>query len=208
MYQSLDLISKAGSVGVKFVICTASPFLSILRRCLHWCWFWRRCGCMNQLLGLERTTFERMTGRVLAEHYRDGNNRALGNQMKKKKKLWKGKPKALAWFCSCRACAPICTISWQIFTRVSEIILGGNCVTVCAILLTNVKTGLWDSDSSVFSGILLRICNRSSRTRKISARSLSFWLTTLRFFFLILHCDCFRFADSASNRNHRGIHVL
>ena len=42
---------------------------------------------MNQLLGLERTTFERMTGRVLAEHYRDGNNRALGNQMKKKKKL-------------------------------------------------------------------------------------------------------------------------
>ena len=36
-------------------------------------------------MGLERTTFEQMTGRVLAEHYRDRNNRALGNQMKKKK---------------------------------------------------------------------------------------------------------------------------
>jgi len=42
-------------------------------------------GYMNQLLGWERTTFEQMTGRVLAEHYRDRNNRALGNQMKKKK---------------------------------------------------------------------------------------------------------------------------
>jgi len=42
-------------------------------------------GYMNQLLGLERTTTEQMTGRVLAEHYRDRNNRALGNQMKKKK---------------------------------------------------------------------------------------------------------------------------
>ena len=41
-------------------------------------------GYMNQLLGLERTTFEQMTGRVLAEHYRDRNNRALGNQMKEK----------------------------------------------------------------------------------------------------------------------------
>jgi len=42
------------------------------------------CGYMNQLLGLERTTFEQITGRVLVEHYRDRNNRALGNQMKKK----------------------------------------------------------------------------------------------------------------------------
>jgi len=41
-------------------------------------------GYMNRLLGLERTTFERLTGRVLAEHYRDRNNRPLGNQMKKK----------------------------------------------------------------------------------------------------------------------------
>jgi hypothetical protein len=41
-------------------------------------------GYVNQLLGLERTTFEQMTGRVLGEHYRDRNNRALGNQMKKK----------------------------------------------------------------------------------------------------------------------------
>jgi hypothetical protein len=31
------------------------------------------------LLGLERTTFEEITGRVLAEHYRDTNNRVLGN---------------------------------------------------------------------------------------------------------------------------------
>jgi len=37
-------------------------------------------------LGLERTTFEQMTGRMLVEHYRDRNNRPLGNQMKKKKK--------------------------------------------------------------------------------------------------------------------------
>ena len=43
------------------------------------------CDCMNQLLGFERTTFEQITGRVLAEHYSDRNNRALGNQMKKKK---------------------------------------------------------------------------------------------------------------------------
>ena len=41
------------------------------------------CGYMNQLC-LKRTTFEQITGRVLAEHYRDRNKRALGNQMKKK----------------------------------------------------------------------------------------------------------------------------
>ena len=41
-------------------------------------------GYLNQLSGVERTTFEQMTGRVLAEHYRDRNNRALANQMKKK----------------------------------------------------------------------------------------------------------------------------
>jgi len=40
-------------------------------------------GYMNQLLGLEGATFEQMTGRVLAEHYRHRNNRALANQMKK-----------------------------------------------------------------------------------------------------------------------------
>ena len=40
---------------------------------------------MNQLLGLERTALEQMTGRVLADHYRERNNRAVGNQMKKKK---------------------------------------------------------------------------------------------------------------------------
>jgi len=39
---------------------------------------------MNQLLDLERTTFEEMTGRVLAKHCRDRNNRPLGNQMKNK----------------------------------------------------------------------------------------------------------------------------
>jgi len=38
-------------------------------------------GYMNQLLGLERTTFEQMAGRVLAECYHDRNNRTLGNQM-------------------------------------------------------------------------------------------------------------------------------
>ena len=38
------------------------------------------CGYMNQLLGLERTTFEKMTSKVLVEHYRDRNNRPLGNQ--------------------------------------------------------------------------------------------------------------------------------
>jgi len=43
------------------------------------------CGYMNQLLDLERTIFEQMTCRVLAEHYHDRNNRALVNQMKKKK---------------------------------------------------------------------------------------------------------------------------
>ena len=41
-------------------------------------------GYMNQLLGLEWTTFEQMTGTVLAEHYRDRNNRVPDNQMKKK----------------------------------------------------------------------------------------------------------------------------
>ena len=50
-------------------------------------------GYMNQLLGLERTTTEQMTGRVLAEHYRDRNNRALGNQMKRKKNCEKENPK-------------------------------------------------------------------------------------------------------------------
>jgi len=48
---------------------------------------------MNQLLGLERTTFEQMTGSVLAEHYCDRNNRLLGNQMKKKKNCEKENPK-------------------------------------------------------------------------------------------------------------------
>ena len=51
------------------------------------------CDYMNQLLGLERTTFEQITGRVLAEHYRDRNNRALHNQMKEKKNCEKGNPK-------------------------------------------------------------------------------------------------------------------
>jgi len=41
-------------------------------------------GYTNQLLGLGRTTSEQMTSRVLAEHYSDRNNRALGNQLKKK----------------------------------------------------------------------------------------------------------------------------
>ena len=50
-------------------------------------------GYMNQLLGLEWTKFEQMTGRVLAEHYGDRNNRALGNQMKKKKNCEKENPK-------------------------------------------------------------------------------------------------------------------
>ena len=48
---------------------------------------------MNQFLGLESTTFEQMTGSVLAEHYHDKNNRALGNQMKKKKNCEKVNPK-------------------------------------------------------------------------------------------------------------------
>ena len=50
-------------------------------------------GYMDQLLGLERTAFEQMTGRVLAEHYRDRNNRALRDQMKKKKNCEKKNPK-------------------------------------------------------------------------------------------------------------------
>jgi len=56
------------------------------------------CGYLNQLLGLERTTFEEMTGRVLAEHYCDTNNRALGNQMKKKKNCEKENLKLLPGF--------------------------------------------------------------------------------------------------------------
>jgi len=48
---------------------------------------------MNQLLGLERTTFEQITGRVLVEHYRDRNSRELGNQMKKKKNCEQENPK-------------------------------------------------------------------------------------------------------------------
>ena len=41
-------------------------------------------GYLSQLLDVERTTFEQMTGRVLAEHYRDRSNRTLANQIKKK----------------------------------------------------------------------------------------------------------------------------
>jgi len=43
IHQSFELesMSKAGRVGVTFVICAASPFLSILR-CWCCCWFWRR----------------------------------------------------------------------------------------------------------------------------------------------------------------------
>jgi len=48
---------------------------------------------MNQLLGLERTTFEQMTGRVQAEHYRERNNRAVDDRMKKKKNCEKETPK-------------------------------------------------------------------------------------------------------------------
>ena len=47
---------------------------------------------MRQLLGLERTTFGQMTGRVLAEHNRDRNNRALGNQTNKTKNLKRKTP--------------------------------------------------------------------------------------------------------------------
>ena len=48
---------------------------------------------MHQLLSLERTTFVQMTGRVLAEHYHDRNNRALGNHTKKTKNCEKENPK-------------------------------------------------------------------------------------------------------------------
>jgi len=54
-------------------------------------------GYVNQLLDLERTTFEQMTGRVLAEHYHDRKDRALGNQMKNKN-CEKENPKLLPGF--------------------------------------------------------------------------------------------------------------
>jgi len=65
------------------------------------------CGYMNQLLGLERTTFEQMTGRVLAEHYRDRNNRTLGNQMKKKKNCEKENPKLSSGFAHLELLLPL-----------------------------------------------------------------------------------------------------
>ena len=53
---------------------------------------------MNQLLGVGGTTFEQMTGRVLGEHYPDRNNRALNNQLKKKKNCEKENPKLSSGF--------------------------------------------------------------------------------------------------------------
>jgi len=97
--------------------------------------------------------------------------------------LCKGKPEPLAWFYSCRAFASICATSWQIFPLVSVIILGWNCVRVCAILLKNVKQD-YDILLLVFSAILLRICSHSSRPWKMSARGFIFLATTLSFLFL------------------------
>ena len=65
------------------------------------------CGYMNQLLGLVRTTFEQITGRVLAEHYCDRNNRAQGNQMKKKKNCEKENPKLSSGFAHLELLLPL-----------------------------------------------------------------------------------------------------
>jgi hypothetical protein len=65
MYQSpeLELVSKLKVLGsIRHLHYFSIPFQSVLKE---------MCGYMNQLLGLERATFEQMTGRMLAEHYRD-----------------------------------------------------------------------------------------------------------------------------------------
>ena len=89
----------------------------------------------------------------------------------------------MGFFCSYGAFASIYPTNWQTLTPVLEIILGGKCITVCAILLKNVKTRLREFTASVFSAILLKICYRSSHPQEISARSFPFWLMTLCLFF-------------------------
>jgi len=118
--------------------CFSLPFHSVLALVLG---LKETHGYMYQLLGLERTTFEQMTGRVLVEHYRDRNNSALGNLMKKKKNCEKENPKLSPGFAHVELLLPSAQPA-DIFTRVSAVILGGNCMTVCAILLKDVKTGL------------------------------------------------------------------
>ena len=87
-------------------------------------------GYLNQLLGLEWTTFEQMTGRVLAEHYCDRNNRALGNQMKKKKICEKENPKLSPGFAYVQLSLPFAQPGDKfslVFLQLYWEGMGGNC---------------------------------------------------------------------------------
>jgi len=83
-----------------------------------------------QLLGLERTMFVSMTDRMLVGHDRDRSSTVLDNPMKKEN-CEKETPKLLVCFAHTELLFPFPQLT---FTLVSAIILGENCVTVCAIL--------------------------------------------------------------------------
>ena len=104
---------------------------------------------MNQLLGVGGTTFEQMTGRVLAEHYRDRNNRALANQVKKKN-CEKENPKLSSGFAHVQPFLPFAQPADNLSLLFLQLHWERTALTICAILLMAVKTGLCDSASSVF----------------------------------------------------------
>lgn len=83
------------------------------------------------LLGLKRTMIVSITDRMLVGHDRDRSSTVLHSPMKKEN-CEKETPNLFVCFAHTELLVPFPQL---IFTLVSAIIPGGNCVTVCAILL-------------------------------------------------------------------------
>ena len=184
IYQSLELefFRKVGNVGLKFVICTAYPFLSILSCCLRWCWFWRRrvatwiscwtwrerhlrrwlVGCWRNIAVTEITDHLVIKWRIKIVKRKTRSSRLVLLM----KSFCFHLRNQLTDFHSC-----FCNYTGKELRN-----------SLCHTFeeCKNRTTKFW---FFCFFVILLRICNRSSRPRKMSARSFSFWLTTLCFFF-------------------------
>jgi len=84
-----------------------------------------------QLLGLERTMFVSITDRMLVGHDRDRSSTVLHSPMKKEN-CEKETPKLFVCFAHTEFLVPFPQLT---FTLVSTITPGGNCVTVCPILI-------------------------------------------------------------------------
>ena len=156
IYKSLELefFRKFGNVAVKFVICTASAFLSILRRCLRWRWFWRRrvatwISCWASRGQHLRRWLARCWWNITVTGITGHLVINLRNQ--------------LTNFHSC-----FCNYTGREMR---------NSLCDTSEECKNRTTRFW-----FFCFFCHSFKNRSSRPRKMSARSFSFWLTTLRFF--------------------------